>query len=148
MDMICRQIAGRSSLTAGDVKNVLTNFLDELPTYMLMNRSVQLEDFGILRISFGSEGVDRAEDFSSFLIRGVKIVFTPSAGEVAANWLAAGCSVELPEIGSLLLEFSSEGFDDPADFRPESLRGVRLRFYPSRQLMKAIKSQLNISLPE
>ena len=28
MDMICRQIAGRSSLTAGDVKNVLTNFLD------------------------------------------------------------------------------------------------------------------------
>ena len=34
MDMICRQIAGRSSLTAGDVKNVLTNFLDELPTYM------------------------------------------------------------------------------------------------------------------
>ena len=66
----------------------------------------------------------------------------------AANWLAAGCSVELPEIGSLLLEFSSEGFDDPADFRPESLRGVRLRFYPSRQLMKAIKSQLNISLPE
>ena len=61
-----------------------------------------------------------------------------NAGEVAANWLAAGCSVELP----------SEGFDDPADFRPESLRGVRLRFYPSRQLMKAIKSQLNISLPE
>ena len=59
MDMICRQIAGRSSLTAGDVKNVLTNFLDELPTYMLMNRSVQLEDFGILRISFGSEGVGR-----------------------------------------------------------------------------------------
>ena len=57
-------------------------------------------------------------------------------------------SVELPEIGSLLLEFSSEGFDDPADFRPESLRGVRLRFYPSRQLMKVIKSQLNISLPE
>ena len=46
-----------------------------------------------------------------------------NAGEVAANWLAAGCSVELPEIGSLLLEFSSEGFDDPADFRPESLRG-------------------------
>ena len=71
-----------------------------------------------------------------------------NAGEVAANWLAAGCSVELPEIGSLLLEFSSEGFDDPADFRPESLRGVRLRFYPSRQLMKAIKSQLTISLPE
>ena len=40
MDMICRQIAGRSSLTAGDVKNVLTNFLDELPTYMLMNLSL------------------------------------------------------------------------------------------------------------
>ncbi|GAA6369933.1 HU family DNA-binding protein [Odoribacter splanchnicus] len=71
-----------------------------------------------------------------------------NAGELAADWLAAGCSVELPEIGSLLLEFSSEGLDDPADFRPGSLRGVRLRFYPSRQLMKAIKSQLNISLPE
>ena len=78
-DFIGRQIAGRSSLTTGDILNVLSNFFDELPTYMLMNRSVQLEDFGILRISFGSEGVDRAEDFSSSLIRGVKIVFTPSA---------------------------------------------------------------------
>lgn len=71
-----------------------------------------------------------------------------NAGELAAGWLAAGYSVELPEIGSLLLEFSSEGLDDPADFRPDCLRGLRLRFYPSRQLMKTIKSQLNISFPE
>lgn len=78
MDTICRQIAGRSSLTAGDVKNVLTNFLDELPTYMLMNQSVQLEDFGTLRISFGSLGVDKPEEFAANLIRDIKIIFTPN----------------------------------------------------------------------
>lgn len=70
------------------------------------------------------------------------------AGRQDAGELAAGYSVELSEIGSLLLEFSSEGLDDPADFRPDCLRGLRLRFYPSRQLMKTIKSQLNISFPE
>jgi hypothetical protein len=29
-----KEIAGRSSLTRGDIENVLTNFIDELPTFL------------------------------------------------------------------------------------------------------------------
>ena len=60
-----------------------------------------------------------------------------NAGEVAANWLAAGCSVELPEIGSLLLEFSSEGFDDPPVCFGENIR-EKFRFGSTKLKKQAL----------
>jgi hypothetical protein len=41
-----KEIAGRSSLTRGDIKNVLENFLNELPTFLKLGLSVQLSSFG------------------------------------------------------------------------------------------------------
>lgn len=79
VDFIARQISGRSSLTPGDVKNVLSNFLDELPTYMLMGYSVKLNELGTFRISFSSEGAvsPSKEDFTTSMIRNVKIIYQP-----------------------------------------------------------------------
>ena len=42
---IAKDIAGRSSLTRGDIENVLSNFLDELPKYLNDGYSVQLSNF-------------------------------------------------------------------------------------------------------
>jgi predicted histone-like DNA-binding protein len=75
---LAKEIAGRSSLTRGDIENVLTNFIDELPTYLKMGLSVKLGDFGTLRLNFSSEGVDSADDFNTSKIKGVRVVFTPS----------------------------------------------------------------------
>lgn len=78
MDVIARQVAGRSSLSVGDVKNVLTNFLEEIPTFLLLNHAVELADFGNLRISFGSKGAATAEEFSVKMMKEPKIIFTPN----------------------------------------------------------------------
>lgn len=72
-------IAGRSSLTTGDVANVLNNLLDEMPRLMLMGKSVDLGLLGILHISFGSLGAATAEEFTTSLIRDPKIVFRASS---------------------------------------------------------------------
>lgn len=77
IDFIARQIAGRSSLTPGDIKNVLSNFLEEMPTYMLLGRSIKLNDLGTFRIAFSSEGATTEDAFKTSMIRGVKVVFTP-----------------------------------------------------------------------
>lgn len=77
VDFIARQIAGRSSLTAGDIKNVLSNFLEEVPTYMLLGYSVKLNDFGTFRISFSSTGAESAKAFRTSMIDGEKIIYTP-----------------------------------------------------------------------
>jgi predicted histone-like DNA-binding protein len=75
---IAKDISGRSSLTRGDIENVLSNFLDELPTYLKIGMSVKLGDFGTMRLSLKSEGVETGKKFDATYIKGVKIIFIPS----------------------------------------------------------------------
>ena len=62
---IARSIAGRSSLTRGDIENVLSNFVDELPEYLADGFSVQIGSFGTLRLSLSSAGAEKPEKFST-----------------------------------------------------------------------------------
>lgn len=73
---IADDIAGRSSLTRGDVENVLSNFIDRLPAYLNDGFSVQLGYFGTMRVSLSSEGAEKPELFKTSSIK-PKIVFTP-----------------------------------------------------------------------
>lgn len=72
-------IAGRSSLTKGDVLNVLQNFLDEIPRYLLMGKAVNLNKLGIFRLSFGSSGSENAKEFNASQIRSPRVTFLASA---------------------------------------------------------------------
>jgi predicted histone-like DNA-binding protein len=74
---LAKEIAGRSSLTRGDIENVLSNFLDELPTFLKLGLSVQLGNFGTMRLNLQSEGVEQGKKFTGANITGVKVIFTP-----------------------------------------------------------------------
>lgn len=73
---ISKDIAGRSSLTRGDVESVLLNFVDRLPAYLKDGHSVQLGEFGTMRLTLGSKGADSEKAFSTDTIR-PRVVFTP-----------------------------------------------------------------------
>ena len=73
---LSKEIAGISSLSRGDVSNVIENVLEAIPKYLLMGKSVSLGEFGTLRLSFSSEGVDSADEFSTSKITGMKVIFT------------------------------------------------------------------------
>ncbi len=72
---ISRKIADKSSLTPGDVYNVLVNFVEDLPEYMGDGFKVSLGDFGIFRASFSSEGVEDPKKFNTAMIRGKKVLY-------------------------------------------------------------------------
>jgi predicted histone-like DNA-binding protein len=72
-----KEISGRSSLTRGDIENVLNNFIDELPTFLKLGMSVKLGEFGTLRLNIVSEGVDADKQFTANNIKGTKVIFTP-----------------------------------------------------------------------
>ena len=72
-----REITGRSSLTLGDIENVLENFLDELPVFLKLGLSIQLGDFCTLRLSLSNKGSDTPEEFRADMIKSAKVVFTP-----------------------------------------------------------------------
>lgn len=75
---LSKEIAGQSSLTRGDVMNVIENIIDEMPKYLIEGYSVNLNNFGTLRLSLSSEGVNEREEFSANKIKNVRVVFTPS----------------------------------------------------------------------
>jgi predicted histone-like DNA-binding protein len=74
---LAKEIVNISSLSRGDVSNVIESLIDIMPKYLLMGKSVSLGELGTLRISFGSEGVEEEKDFNVSKISGVKFVFTP-----------------------------------------------------------------------
>ena len=74
---IAKDIAGRSSLARGDIENVLTNFMECLPSYLRDGFSVQLGEFGTVRLTLSSEGALDEKTFKTETIK-PRVTFTPS----------------------------------------------------------------------
>ncbi|MEA4917724.1 HU family DNA-binding protein [Proteiniphilum sp.] len=75
---LSKGIAGKSFLARGAVINVIENMVDEIPRYLIEGYSVNLNNFGTLRLSLSSEGVENPEEFTPENIKNMKVVFTPS----------------------------------------------------------------------
>ena len=75
---LSKDVAARTTLTKGDIENVLTSVLEVIPTYLKIGMSVKLGDFGTMRLSIKSEGIDEGKKYDASKIKGVKIIFTPS----------------------------------------------------------------------
>ena len=80
---IAHDIAGRSSLTRGDIENVLSNFMDCLPHYLRDGFSVQLGEFGTMRLTLSSDGATTVKAFKTETIK-PRVTFTPGVELKAA----------------------------------------------------------------
>ena len=80
---IAHDIAGRSALTRGDIENVLSNFMDCLPHYLRDGFSVQLGEFGTMRLTLSSEGAATVKAFKTETIK-PRVTFTPGVELKAA----------------------------------------------------------------
>ncbi len=80
---IAHDIAGRSSLIRGDIENVLSNFMDCLPHYLRDGFSVQLGEFGTMRLTLSSEGAATEKAFKTETIK-PRVTFTPGVELKAA----------------------------------------------------------------
>jgi predicted histone-like DNA-binding protein len=72
---IASELAALSSLSAGDVHNVLINFTEALPKYLKDGYKVRLGDFGIFKVSFSSEGAEDPKQVLPAHIRGRKVLY-------------------------------------------------------------------------
>jgi predicted histone-like DNA-binding protein len=75
---LSKEIVALSSLSRGDVSNVIANVIDAIPKYLLMGKSISLGELGTLRLSLSSEGVEKPEEFNVSMIGKIKVIFTPS----------------------------------------------------------------------
>ena len=76
-----RQLANRiaqiSTVSPVDTLAVLEGFVQVIPEELANGNIVKLGDFGSFNVTLRSEGVDKAEDVSSSLIRNTSIRFRP-----------------------------------------------------------------------
>jgi predicted histone-like DNA-binding protein len=75
---VAADIVQLSSLSRGDISNVIESLIDTVPKYLLMGKSVKLGDLGSLRITFSGEGAATEEEVVASNIKGVRVLFTPS----------------------------------------------------------------------
>jgi predicted histone-like DNA-binding protein len=66
-----------SSLSAGDVQNVIANLIDQLPKWLMEGDSVKLDGFGSFRLSLSSTGVATKEEVTANNIKDIYILFDP-----------------------------------------------------------------------
>lgn len=74
---LSKDLSEVSSLSAGDVQNVIVNLIDQLPKWLMEGNSVKLDGLGTFRLSFSSMGVVTKEEVSAASIKDIYILFEP-----------------------------------------------------------------------
>jgi predicted histone-like DNA-binding protein len=74
---LSKDLSEVSSLSAGDVQNVIANLIDQLPKWLMEGDSVKLDGFGTFRLSFSSAGEVVKEDITADSIKDIYILFEP-----------------------------------------------------------------------
>jgi len=77
-DELTAEISFASSVNQSDVRSVLSNLLEILPRHLMHGDSVNLEKFGIFRMSFEAKGSAEESEVSAANITRPKILFRPS----------------------------------------------------------------------
>ena len=99
LDSIAYEMKEKSSLSYGDIKSVLTNFVEAMRTALYNGHSVNIQDFGVFSLSARSAGVADVKDCTSKNIRTVKINFRASSS-VKPNLIStrAGEKIEFLDV--------------------------------------------------
>ena len=75
---LCRRATRNTSLNEAEMRLALDLLASCLPSLLADGRSVKVGGLGSLRLVYGSEGVERPEEFDYRLIRKPRVVFRPS----------------------------------------------------------------------
>lgn len=117
MDQIASEIANRSSLSSGDVKNTIDNLIAVMRHHLLSSESVTLDGFGSFRLVIKAKGngVMTEDQVSSSQCK-LMIRFSPAFtrktdGTVATRSLLSG--VKFKRVGRLSNALASEETVEP-----------------------------------
>lgn len=79
LDTIAKQMKEKSSLTLGDIKSVLTNFVEVMRGELYNGHAVNIENFGVFSLSATTVGTELKKDCLPENIRMVRINFRASS---------------------------------------------------------------------
>lgn len=110
LESIAYEMKENSSLSLGDIKSVLANFVTTMRRALYNGHSVNIEGFGVFNLSAHSQGKETLELCTVKEIRNVRITFRASSG-VRPNPTSkvAGEVMNFVDLEKLLEEKKEEG---------------------------------------
>lgn len=75
---ISKRMKDKSSLSLGDIQNVITGFVEELRAELYNGHAVNIENFGVFSLAATTKGTEKKEDCLSENIESVRICFRAS----------------------------------------------------------------------
>ena len=72
---LAKEISKSCTLTTADIVAVI----EKMPQYLKNSNRIRLNKFGIFKLSFSSSGHEKKENVSSYDIKNLRVLFTPSA---------------------------------------------------------------------
>ena len=79
LDEIAEEISGKCTVTAHDIKAVISALEEVMFKHLRNGNSVRLGDLGSFHARISSAGAATEEEFSPELLRGIKVRFMPSS---------------------------------------------------------------------
>ena len=122
LDTLSDRMAYASSLTQGDIKSVLVNFVTEMRRELYNGHSVNIDGFVVFGLSAQSVGTEKKEDCSADNIKAVRITFRASSA-IRPNLNSATTRLEdridFVSLESQLKRLNVQEDDDAATEEPE-----------------------------
>lgn len=114
-DELARFIADKSSLTSGDIRNVLENLGEAVNHFFGLGFSVKIEKLGTMRVTVNAQGngVETAEEVSSDQVNSAHVVFREEkhrSGKVTRTTLSS--TIEYEMVRGVVTDDEDTG-DDP-----------------------------------
>ena len=72
---IAQKMQGYSSLSIGDIKSVIQNFVEKMKEQLLEGKSVNIEGLGVFMLTARSKGAELAKDINAKSVESVRIFF-------------------------------------------------------------------------
>ena len=71
---LAEKMRDRSSLSVGDIKSVIQNFVDKMKEQLLEGKSVNIEGLGVFMLAARSKGADLAKDITAKSVESLSLI--------------------------------------------------------------------------
>ena len=75
---IAQKMQDRSSLSVGDIKSVIQNFVEKMKEQLLEGKSVNIEGLGVFMLTARSKGAELAKDINAKSVESCLLYTSPS----------------------------------------------------------------------
>ena len=78
---IAQKMQDRSSLSIGDIKSVIQNFVEKMKEQLLEGKSVNIEGLGVFMLTARSKGAELAKDINAKSVDSVRVTKTATRAD-------------------------------------------------------------------